>query len=352
MEAEHVSLTTVTLSPDYNMSAPENVSLQEKWTTSTVYRSSMILGWSLVIAVVGIVGNTFVIVVILKTSHLKGRLANMMITNQSFIDLVSCIFLIGSATVTDASATDDLAGELYCRLWLSSSCLWGLVFASTYCLIALTVERYLGVVHPVWHRVCFTKFRAKVVMVMVWVLGLTEGAAHSIPTSYVKDGTCFIFSKWPNEVVRRTAGIVTCALHYILPIFVLVYCYGRMAALIMSKMKRVAATEEGQSSQQPKAKGADWSKAKRNVVHTLALVSLMFALCWSFNQIYYLMFNLGYEADFSSDFYNFTVLAIYFNSCVNPLVYIVKYDQFRVAALRFIRTREDDVTTDNTTTHE
>ena len=75
-------------------------------------------------------------------------------------------------------------------------------------------------------------------------------------------------------------------------------------------------------------------RARANVIKTLATVSLFFILCWSWNQTYYLMFYLGYQhVDFTSAFYNFTVIMVFLNCCVNPIIYSVRYDQVRGISL-------------------
>ena len=74
----------------------------------------------------------------------------------------------------------------------------------------------------------------------------------------------------------------------------------------------------------------DVVRARANVIKTLATVSLFFILCWSWNQTYYLMFHLGYQhVDFTCAFYNFTVIMVFLNCCVNPIIYSVRYDQVR-----------------------
>jgi len=68
--------------------------------------------------------------------------------------------------------------------------------------------------------------------------------------------------------------------------------------------------------------------ARANVIKTLATVSLFFVFCWAWNQTYYLMYYLGYQhVDFTSAFYNFTVIMVFLNCCVNPVIYSIRYDQ-------------------------
>ena len=44
------------------------------------------------------------------------------------------------------------------------------------------------------------------------------------------------------------------------------------------------------------------------------------------------MFNLGYPADFSSNFFHFTMVMMLSNSVVNPFVYTFQYASFQHAA--------------------
>jgi len=70
------------------------------------------------------------------------------------------------------------------------------------------------------------------------------------------------------------------------------------------------------------------ARARSNVVKTLATVAFFFIFCWTWNQTYYLMFYLDYPLiDFTSAFYNFTVIMVFLNCCVNPIIYSIKYEQ-------------------------
>lgn len=331
---------------------PEEVDLSSQKSTS-------IIVISLMIAIVGLLGNSMVICVIMRTKHLKERLANLFIVNQSSIDFLSSgLLLFTVLPATKITRYEGWSGWLACSIWSSNSFLWGLVFSSTYSLIALTLERYLSVVYPVWHKVCFSRTKAYVVMLLTWVAGLVEGVAHSIPTSIIKDGLCFNFYHWPSLGMQKMAGVLTCTLHYIVPMVVLIYCYGKMILVISGRIERVGPNDgsPGQATapvqptgqeandanltegnQARKSKGDSWSRARRNVIYTLSLISLLFALCWSMNQIYYLMMTLGYPPDYTSTFYNITVMAVHLNACVNPFIYITRYDQFKTSALMMFK---------------
>ena len=294
---------------------------------------------------VGILGNGVVIFVISRTPALKSRLSNKLIVHNSLVDLISSAILLGIAlTVTDETIPfGGVLGTLYCMLWMSRCFLWSLLVTSTYCLQVLTFERYLGVVHPVWHKVWFTKSRVKILLTCAWVVGFVTDFTQTMPTTAVKNGKCALYTEWPAPWVRQMTGIMTFFVLYLIPLLFLIYCYGHMAFAIRQRMRKTAASAkdggENAGAQTNKAAG-QWSRAKRNVIKTLALVSLAFAICWSCNSVYFFMFSLGYPADYASDFYHFTVVAIYFNCCINPFVYIFKYDQFREAMFLHICKRQ------------
>ena len=59
------------------------------------------------------------------------------------------------------------------------------------------------------------------------------------------------------------------------------------------------------------------------------LVVLCFIICWSSNSIYYLMYNLRFQANWNSDFYRFTVFMVFLNCTINPFIYFIKYQDFQ-----------------------
>ena len=76
--------------------------------------------------------------------------------------------------------------------------------------------------------------------------------------------------------------------------------------------------------------------ARKNTIITLLIVGLCFIICWSQNQIEYLMYNLGYHIDFNSNYHNFTVLMVFINCTVNPFIYLIKYRDYQAALKKFL----------------
>ncbi|ELT89587.1 hypothetical protein CAPTEDRAFT_195407 [Capitella teleta] len=71
------------------------------------------------------------------------------------------------------------------------------------------------------------------------------------------------------------------------------------------------------------------TKSQVNVTKTMVMITSAFAICWTPNQVYYLMYNLGYDLNFTSVGYLITMFMSFINSCINPCIYAFKLEAFR-----------------------
>ena len=136
-------------------------------------------------------------------------------------------------------------------------------------------------------------------------------------------GVCYVYYFWPSPLVRSIFGVSLIILSFFIPIFILVYCYGRNAWVLIRRI------DSKWSSIGPNLD--TFHVARTNTIKTFLTVALCLIICWSSSQIKYLMYNLGYEADFNGMFFNFTVLMTFVNCTINPFIYFVKYKDFQDA---------------------
>ena len=138
----------------------------------------------------------------------------------------------------------------------------------------------------------------------------------------VVGGVCYVYYFWSSPLLKSVFGISLIILSFFIPIFILIYCYGRIAWVLTrridSKLSSIGSNDT-------------FHVARTNTIKTLLTVALCFVICWSSSQIYYLMYNLGYEADFNGTFFNFTVLMTFLNCTVNPFIYLIKYRDYQEA---------------------
>ena len=191
---------------------------------------------------IGVVGNLLVVIVLIKHKKLFQHIKTTFLVNQSVIDGMVSLLLIMTTFVSPElhSDVDGLSVELYCKLWLSHFPIWGLEMSSTYNLMAISTERYLAIVHPIWYKVSFTKMKADCVAISIWFFGVSSVASVIIPTTGMLRGHCFTSMFWPSLATARPVAFVQVFVEVIMPIFVHSFCYTRILSVLRKRTRIVA----------------------------------------------------------------------------------------------------------------
>ncbi|ELT92975.1 hypothetical protein CAPTEDRAFT_98913 [Capitella teleta] len=275
------------------------------------------------VGVVGMIGNLMVIVVILSSHRMRRTTTNKFICSQSALDFFASFFVAFTSFFRNpGNIPPGILQELFCRFWLTNWPLWSVFVSSTYNLVAMTFERYVAIVYPLQHGRIVTKRKTYIAIALVWCVGPLWLTAYAVSSSTVKGGVCTVYSEWPSEFVRKLVSVVTLLLQYLTPICSITFAYIHIFVTLNRK------TDKGLDAGNDK-RNERMSKARRNVIKTLVQVFAVFVFCWSWNQIYFAFFNFGYPLNLRSTFYQFTVLFVFANSCMNPFVYTFNYDQFK-----------------------
>ena len=301
-----------------------------------------------VIGVFGICGNAFVMVVIASSKSMRKRYANVFILNQSCIDGLASIFLVAGAIPYEGRHTKWL-----CKLWLTRLPFWSLTIASTHNLIFLNIDRYIAIVHPLWHR---TKFGSKTISVMLffpWLFGILFNCLYMIPTSDVEHEHCDTYKLWKNLRLKLCFGVALLICQYVIPIAIMSYCYGRIIWVVRQRSrseKRRSSDEKSDENMMGSTvvltqigAQAYWSKAERNSVQTAFIISFSFILCWTVNQVVISSEFFGVDVDYESPLYIFSIVLVQFNCCVNPFIYALQYKSFQTTAMKLLCRRSQQL---------
>ena len=106
-------------------------------------------------------------------------------------------------------------------------------------------------------------------------------------------GVCYKNHFWPTSLSKIIWGFNICISFFLIPILVLIYCYGVIAWVLTRRMDSKLSSSSSSDT---------FHVARTNTIRTFLTVALCFIICWSSNQIYYLMYNIGYEIDWNSTF--------------------------------------------------
>ena len=152
------------------------------------------------------------------------------------------------------------------------------------------------------------------------------------------DGVCLLYAVWPNLLTGQIVAVYVVVILVFLPASILIFVYGRIAWVLSMKANRDVISDINRGGNKDKIvdtstelRMKNYELAKRNMIKTLVTVAACFIICWMGNQVWFLLYNIGYEIQFDSVGYQFTVLMVCVNSTVNPFIYLVQYKEYQEA---------------------
>ena len=136
-------------------------------------------------------------------------------------------------------------------------------------------------------------------------------------------GVCKVFSFWPSVLFSSIFGVFLFIIEFIGPLIILIYCYARIVWVLTRRID---------SKLETNGKRADtFQLARKNTLKTFFMISFGFVICWSLQQGFYFMYNIGYHVNFNGTFYQVSVLMAFINCTINPFIYLIKYKDYQEA---------------------
>lgn len=285
--------------------------------------------------VIGIVGNSMVVAVIYCYMKLK-TVANIFVLNLAVSDLTFLITLPMWATFTATGYHWPFGGFL-CKA--SAGLAIFNLYTNMFFLTALSIDRYLAIVHPVRSRRFRTVTYAHITCVVIWLVAVVL----SVPTALTRDvysilnynnTVCGILHGVNENAMKMSElllpiSLMKSILGFLVPFGIIITCYCLIGRALM-----------GARHIQKSSRSHD-----DEVLHMLAAAVLAFFLCWAPHQVFHLMqvvTQLHHRENCTlleiiDTAMPFTICIAYFNSCVNPIVYSFVGRNFRKKILRLLR---------------
>ncbi|XP_056236111.1 chemerin-like receptor 1 [Seriola aureovittata] len=268
--------------------------------------------------VLGVLGNGVVIWV--TGFKMKKTVNTVWFLNLAVADFLFTAFLPLTVTYT-AMGFHWPFGHLMCKLHTTITFLN--MFASVYILVMISVDRCVSVVWPVWAQNHRNIRKASYVSLGVWVLALILSAPYFVfkDTFTYSDNTTLCFTNFALSDDHETGmfryqavAITYILLGFVVPFTVIVSCY----AVIIHRLRRNRTLA---------------SKSSRPI-YVIAAIITTFFLCWA---PYYVMrlIELDHHMHFKTFGYvlsiglPITTSLIFFNSCLNPLLYVFMGQDFK-----------------------
>jgi len=155
----------------------------------------------LVITMVGTAANGLVLYGLIASKQHK---KHVLILNQNMLDLVNCLFLSVdfSLRLCDVFLSGILE-DWRCVVLFGAAGAWGAYVGSMINLAAISIERYLKIVHHAWAKKRLRKWMIYSAVAFAWIGGIVLTAAVNIPTFGVVEGVCYthrVFKSQASEV--------------------------------------------------------------------------------------------------------------------------------------------------------
>jgi len=183
------------------------------------------------IGIFGTAANALVLygLVTYHVRETKKRAVNLLLINQNLLDLSSCVLLVitYSIKVSNIYLTGAL-GYFLCTIFVNDSAQYCALYGSIINLMAITVERYLKVVHPLWSKKYLKRWVIYVTMVFAWIGGILRSVPVAFVTTRVRDRVCLPYFVWESQEVRTTYMFWKFISFCVVPAILFVYCYGRI----------------------------------------------------------------------------------------------------------------------------
>ncbi|XP_030354269.1 type-2 angiotensin II receptor [Strigops habroptila] len=289
--------------------------------TSSHYQFSLIPVLFSVVLVLGLVGNSVVVVVLCRHSGPK-TVANIYIFNLAVADLL-CLATLPFWATYYAQGYNWLFGSFMCKI--SSSVLCLNMFASIFFITCMSVDRYHAIVHPI-HSQRRTLHKAYFTALVVWGLACLS----SLPTFYFRDthsieslGVNACIMAFPQENYAKwsvATAFLKNALGFFIPLMVITTCYMRIRKHLLK------AQEFGKNKQK-----------RDKVLKLVAAVVVAFLISWLPFHILTFLDALAHMNIIISCAVTglidtalpFGICMAFANSCINPLLYCFIGNQFQ-----------------------
>ncbi|XP_044513952.1 kappa-type opioid receptor [Gracilinanus agilis] len=271
-----------------------------------------------VVFVVGLVGNSLVMFVIIRYTKMKTA-TNIYIFNLAMADALV-------TTTMPFQSTEYLMnswpfGDVLCKVVISID--YYNMFTSIFTLTMMSVDRYIAVCHPVKALDFRTPLKAKIINICIWLLSSSVGiSAIVLGGTKVREDldTIECSLQFPDDDYSwwdLFMKICVFVFAFVIPVLIIIVCYTLMI-LRLKSVKLLSGSREK-------------DRNLRRITRLVLVVVAVFIICWTPIHIFVLVEALGNTSHSTAALssYYFCIALGYTNSSLNPILYAFLDENFK-----------------------
>ncbi|XP_062287462.1 trace amine-associated receptor 7e-like [Scomber scombrus] len=242
-------------------------------------------------------------------------------TNLVLLSLAVSDFLVGVLLMPAEillTETCWILGDILCALYYLLPII--ILSASVGNMVLISVDRYVAIVDPLHYPTKVTKRIVTICICLCWICSVFYGIILLYdnlkqPGRY---NSCY------GECVVNITGAVDLVLAFIIPISVIVVLYMRVFVVAVSQARAMRSSITAVSIQL--SVKVTVKKSEIKAARTLGIVIVVFLMCYS---PYYCVSLTGQGIMIGTATEVFMIYLMYFNSCLNPVIYAFFYPWFK-----------------------
>ncbi|XP_071488584.1 allatostatin-A receptor-like [Diadema antillarum] len=298
---------------------PEWEVMPLKWTWYIILQ--------LISGILGTLGNLLVAVIIFQRRS-SARSTDILIGSLAIADFLTSIFII--PTPRPIRVPNSWRGMLYCLILFPDIPLWTSVTASSYILMAISIDRFIAVVFPLQFGRIVTNRRVKFAIVFIWLAAFLS-LSFSFFIIKVDESSHQCVLTISTAAGYAAMGYFWFSIRIIVPVLTMLITQSIIAVKLHIQSSTFKANETSAAT-------AFHIVARNRVIGMMFLVIVVYIVCWLPNQVAFLGYIVGFvpPSYIGSPLHHvFTVLG-FLNSCANPFIYLTRNPQFRIAFREFL----------------
>ena len=269
--------------------------------------------------------NSFILFLAIRLPSLR-KVTNIILVSLAFSDFLSGVLGIPFYLACSAIQLTPVCGitQVLTRFFSISIVLH---------LLLVSIDRHVAVVHAIRYRSLVTKRRALFWLILVWMIATF---ASLIQLSWV--GLEVDVNDDFEEKTARTSNIynIFCiVVFFAVPLFTMIFCYVTIFLALRQQLRAIRQNNVGPSFKEVKRR----SRAReRRAALTFVVMIIIYIFCW------FPYFLLDFQHQLGNEFFTLPIVVEYtvfyypkfFNSLLNPLLYVFCKHDFRQAMYTMI----------------